>query len=584
MRYENIELTGSLDISGSFIAPKGASLPSTGNTGDLFFNTTDKRLYEYRAEDGWNDLATQTTYIPHIALDYLVVAGGGSGGGWGGGAGAGGMLTGSLSEKFTSGSTLSAIIGAGASFNAYGTAGDADYQQGLNGSTSSLSSTSGTSFTTIDTVGGGGGGDYSSGAGTDGSDGGSGGGAASRSTSGTQGSGGAGTTGQGNDGGATSTSGNYYPGAGGGGGAGQAGQIGVGNTGGPGGSGSLSSITGTATYYAGGGSGHSPRTDDNPGTPTAPGGGGAGGRYQTAAGSTSQKAAQDGTANTGGGGGGGYGYQTYVVGKGGSGVVIVAYTTGSDDNSVQAAGGIKGDDGNGKQYHQFNTSGTLTVTSKSDLDVVSDGLVAHYDAGNFASRGTSTWTDLTGTSNGSVTNATLGQNFFYSFNGSGDYIDLGSIDTFSDGEYTMEAWCKVPAFSSPSLMSIFTLQDNIYAYMFIYANGSFRLNTETSSGTANLYTSTGYDDGNWHHVVATYTPGLLSAYVDNTADGTNTSGTGNPNSTDGWSLVGGYDSSKASLSQSYPLLGDVAQIRVYNKALSASEISQNYNATKHNFI
>ena len=566
MIHELLQITGSHNVEGTLIIPKdtGSAQTVTGSVAQQ-----NGEIFIFNGQN-WQTLGAQSGITqPDFSLSYLVVAGGGGGGGWGGGGGAGGMLTGSIATV-TSGSSFTMTIGGG------GTAGSGgSYTAGGDGGASSLV---GSGYTSVSTVGGGGGGYYS---GYNGRDGGSGGGGGiSESGTNNTTTGGSGTAGQGNDGGrGGGRSGTYY-GGGGGGGAGQVGQDHLGQTrGGHGGSGSLSNITGTDTFYAGGGGGHTDRSGNaSIRALGGPGGGGDGGIYYNP-----NRSAEEGDANTGGGGGSatgtGVGYDSFSA-AGGSGVVIVSY----DSGSLNGAGGIVGPGSGGKKSHSFLTTGTFKIGATTDFQIVTDSLVAHYDAGNFDSRGTSTWTDLTGTSNGSVTNATLGQNFFYSFDGSGDYIDLGSIDTFSDGKYTMEAWCKVPAFSSPALMSIFTLQDNIYAYMFIYADGSFRLNTETSSGTANLYTSTGYDDGNWHHVVATYTPGLLSAYVDNTADGTNTSGTGNPNSNDGWSLVGGYDSSKASLSQQYPLLGDVAQIRVYNKALTAAEISQNYNATKTNFV
>ena len=109
MKYENVILSGSLQVSGSLVLPSGPTNPSTGNNGDLFFNTTSGKAFGYRTEDGWNDLSTMTTYVPGISenVEYLVVAGGGSGGGWGGGAGAGGMLTGTLSAlKYVSGSSF----------------------------------------------------------------------------------------------------------------------------------------------------------------------------------------------------------------------------------------------------------------------------------------------------------------------------------------------------------------------------------------------------------------------------------------------------------------------------------------------
>jgi len=445
MKYENVILSGSLQVSGSLVLPSGPTNPSTGNSGDLFFNTTSGKAFGYRDEDGWNDLSSMTTYVPGLeGVEYLVVAGGGSGGGWGGGAGAGGMLTGTLGTKMTSGSVLDIVIGAGANYTVYGTTGG--YEQGLNGGSSSLAPNSGYSFTRIDAVGGGGGGNYVSGNATAGSDGGSGGGAAARHPSYSGASGGSGTSGQGNDGGNTAASGNYYPGGGGGGGAGQAGQQGSGNTGGPGGSGSLSSITGTATYYAGGGSGHSPRTDDNPGTPTAPGGGGAGGRYQTAGGSTSQTSAVDGTANTGGGGGGGYGYSTYLVGKGGSGIVVLAHSS----VTIGTRGGLrKYYNSNGKVAHIFNSSGqfsvegTKTLTHET-LDIFGDSsCLALYQFEDNAN-------DTSGNYNGSASNITYSQGYINQsaiFNGSNGYITSGFTAPTAT-QSSISFWVNIAAYTN----------------------------------------------------------------------------------------------------------------------------------------
>lgn len=99
-----------------------------------------------------------------------------------------------------------------------------------------------------------------------------------------------------------------------------------------GGNGAQYSITGTSTYYGGGGgSGRSvnPSYPTIAGGPGGLGGGGSGGLTAGAAGSP-------GTANTGGGGGGGGGVNGggSTSGNGGSGVIIVAYPSGSIDLQV----------------------------------------------------------------------------------------------------------------------------------------------------------------------------------------------------------------------------------------------------------
>jgi hypothetical protein len=229
-------------------------------------------------------------------VEYLIVAGGGGGGGittaanrGAGGGGAGGLRQGSVA---VTPQTYSIEVGAG------GSAGTGAARGGAGGN--SL-------FNGIESIGGGGGGSTSP---TAGGSGGSGGGNRATSTTNT------GTSGQGNNGG------NFNTNSGGGGGAGAVGDAGSANmaTFGMGGNGLASSISGTSTYYAGGG---------------------AAGRYNVANGGTGGLGGGggspalrgngfSGTNGLGGGGGGATGSSAsstaHTGGTGGSGVVIIRYT------------------------------------------------------------------------------------------------------------------------------------------------------------------------------------------------------------------------------------------------------------------
>jgi len=255
---------------------------------------------------------------PPSTLEYLVVAGGGGAGNFfSGGGGAGGYRAGSTSV--TAGTPYAITVGAGGIGR---TAPEASFPGviGYNGSNSVFSS--------ITAIGGGGGGNtYATGLA-----GGSGGGG------GAQMPGGAGTAGQGNAGG-TGRIQSGDSGGGGGGGAGAAGSNAQSLKGGDGGIGIQNSITGTPTYYAGGGGG---MTESGSGTQGVGGLGGGGNAYSSA------------TPNTGGGGGG-------SQGSGGSGIVVVRYpdtyaaatsTTGSPDITV--AGGYR--------IYKWTTVGSGSIT------------------------------------------------------------------------------------------------------------------------------------------------------------------------------------------------------------------------------
>lgn len=218
---------------------------------------------------------------------YLIVAGGGGANSGGrGGGGAGGFRTGTAT---LSSGTFSLVVGAGGAAS-------------TNGANS-------TAFG-ITSIGGGAGGNVSP---STGASGGSGGGAGASNPPTTVG--GAGTAGQGSAGGNNTFTGNPYPAAGGG-GAGAVGQNSLSSTqSGAGGAGLASSITGTSIMYAGGGGAGCSVGGCVVGAGGA-GGGGAG---------VSTSVGTAGINGLGGGGGGG----STTGGAGGSGVVIVSYTTNS---------------------------------------------------------------------------------------------------------------------------------------------------------------------------------------------------------------------------------------------------------------
>lgn len=245
---------------------------------------------------------TFTVNSNSISAQYLIVAGGGAGGSaFGGGGGAGGLL---YNSSYTiAPGEYPILVGAG------GTVASGNATGGKGGNSS---------FNSIVAYGGGGGG--SQGESNPGTklDGGSGGAPSHNTTYYGQG-----ISGQGYASGSNLTPwGSPYAEPGGG-GAGERGQTPVNvNTSARGGNGLEYSISGTATYYAGGGGGGAGGASYNANTSGAVGGLGGGG----AGGATPGSNGTAGTANTGGGGGGSHSYQDNSSGGyGGSGIVIIRY-------------------------------------------------------------------------------------------------------------------------------------------------------------------------------------------------------------------------------------------------------------------
>ena len=317
----------------------------TSVAGDMIYNSDDNKVQVYTGS-AWNDLGGPSV----VQVEYLIAgAGGGGGSGWnnesnrcGGGGGAGGLLTNVSGQSSGGGSSADpssylipstnylVTIGAGGAKGngAYGTTPSAERGGNAGGSSR---------FGKIFAFGGGGGGGRNSSGRTDsftnGNTGGSGGGIGSGGNVAESAiDGGA----QGYGGGVGSQS-NYSFGGGGGAGA-------VGNAvngGSPGGNGyggigvtstiitsseattaSVGQVDGSDVYYSGGGGAGGNSGDDS----IPDGGKGGGGRGS----STNADNGQDGTANTGGGGGGGASRSDgdgWDGSNGGSGVLILRYSS-----------------------------------------------------------------------------------------------------------------------------------------------------------------------------------------------------------------------------------------------------------------
>jgi Putative Ig domain len=293
----------------------------TGTAPAVSSNTTYS--FNISATDGSNTTSRAFSITVNNAvftIEALVVGGGGGGGGRSGGGGGAGGLVYHSGKSFESGNTALVTVGTGGAGGGGGGAPGSNYESAGSDGTNSV-------FSDIVALGGGGGYFGDTGAGKTGGSGG-GGGYGGGGGSATQGNSGGGT-GYGNAGGGSGLTGTYSYKQGGGGGAGGAGVSGNVSTGkcGDGGAGLQYSITGTAQFYAGGGGGggHDPYNSSLPNSGRGLGGSGVGGNGGPVSGSDGQPT--QGVDGTGSGGGGTWsnGGSSYDGGKGGNGVVIIAY-------------------------------------------------------------------------------------------------------------------------------------------------------------------------------------------------------------------------------------------------------------------
>jgi len=205
------------------------------------------------------------------------------------------------------------------------------------------------------------------------------------------------------------------------------------------------------------------------------------------------------------------------------------------------------------------------------------GLDASDANSNYRSNGR-IWNDLSGNNNtGSIVNgATLNNDSYGSFvfNGINSYITLGNPSTLNVySAFTLSTWFKLP--SSTTYQSIIargrtSAQWDGYELGFNGGSRTLRATSENAAGsivTFDLVSNRVVDDGNWHYGVFTFngTTGIM--YVDGTTAGSSTGTFNNNNHTNyiGRRENGAYFS------------GSIANVQIHNRALSATEILQNYN-------
>ena len=220
-------------------------------------------------------------------------------------------------------------------------------------------------------------------------------------------------------------------------------------------------------------------------------------------------------------------------------------------------------------------------------DIITDGLVFAVDAGSgrsYPGSGTVA-TDLVGSSNGTLTNGvgfSSSNGGYWNFDGTDDYI---GVDNLGLSSHTIEGWIKSDNTSQggggfgtiKSVIGNYDGDSSKYTYIGFIPTLTWRIDDGSISHAAVAGAGTISVD-TWYHVALTYNAsnGFTVGYLNGVQQGT-------MNFTSNIT----FDSIPFNLCRSQAGVyfdGSVALSRCYNKALSAAEVLQNYNAQKNRFI
>ena len=223
-----------------------------------------------------------------------------------------------------------------------------------------------------------------------------------------------------------------------------------------------------------------------------------------------------------------------------------------------------------------------------NTSIVTNGLSFSIDAANTRSYVGSglTINGLVGGLGGTLVNGvgfTSSNNGSFVFDGTNDFLNCGNfLDDPSD--FTVTVWQK----STLRFYQLIVAKVNdvdagpgwaMHAGDFIWGVAAF---SQTNATNWKLfYTGKMVDDGLWHHLAAVYVNKLVTGiYVDGISypfttlsDGTLTSMSNPLNVRIGTNQI-----------NEYMFRGNISQVQLYNRSLTAQEIIQNYNATKGRYI
>ena len=245
------------------------------------------------------------------------------------------------------------------------------------------------------------------------------------------------------------------------------------------------------------------------------------------------------------------------------------------------------------------------ATNYGSLPVVTNGLVLYVDAANNVKSftpGTATWSDMSGfgndmtllngpasSSNPASINTIQSSFSVMSFdqnaaadNASTAQVGYGNFTGYKTDNYTFDLWINTTDNStavwgkgiigciSGDIWSQLVLKDNKFAFLY-YTNQWLTLSSTTS-----------INDGNWHHCVfVNHSNSTGDIYIDGVIE--QDGGSTNYNTTGRYTKLStlgrGYGTGQTGTLDNTKF----AQVKVYDRALTAAEVLKNYNSAKGRF-
>ena len=233
------------------------------------------------------------------------------------------------------------------------------------------------------------------------------------------------------------------------------------------------------------------------------------------------------------------------------------------------------------------------MSGKVGPSVVTDNLIFAVDVANLESHvsGSTLWKDQTPNGNdGTLTNGPTFSSIdggILEFDGSDDYIEFGSIDSsnlislFGQPDYSIDMWLA-PNFEGDDFQRVIeksSAGSSADGWGVILKPSTQQLYFFIDGHTIGNYTDSAANAGSWRHYTWTREgDSVIKLYINGELVYEATSARSIPSNTANI-RIGSWNHSTG---REYN--GKIANIKIYNKELSAAEVLQNYNALKNRFV
>jgi hypothetical protein len=211
----------------------------------------------------------------------------------------------------------------------------------------------------------------------------------------------------------------------------------------------------------------------------------------------------------------------------------------------------------------------------SGPEIPNSGLVLNIDAANprsYSGSGT-VWTDLSGNSN----NGTLVNGTGYNVNNIGTMVYDG-VNDYTSSNYmppagtdprTISVWFNPAVLQNKNLLGYGTPSSHKMWDIILYA-GSVGVHLYATTAEA----GTPYQVGQWQNITFTFTFPTITSYMNGIVKNSYSSSSINTGVTNTLSISQGVYNAY------YYFNGSISNVRIYNRALSAAEIKQKFEATR----